>query len=256
MRRAAQKAARFALHDATAARGLHVQLALRNSVSCSCAAARLPRARRSWASSTRAASTPTAIPTSSAAASTPSVSAAGSSPRATTHQDGPNTPTAVSIYTRISKPLHLFISYLMHATRRLAWRFAELEKHIADAHVLITTPFHPAYATAGRIARAKNLELLLTAGIGSDLPAAFAAGLTVAEVTGSRTTASQYPRGRTPDARRPRCPSQSPLPAQNYIVKASSPVNTSEHLPRRSCTVGSLLLPQCPLKLLYESQHK
>ncbi|XBH79710.1 hypothetical protein VPH35_105617 [Triticum aestivum] len=66
----------------------------------------------------------------------------------------------------------------------------ELEKHIADAHVLITTPFHPAYVSADRIRRGKNLELLLTAGIGSDhieLPAAAAAGLTVAEVTGSNT---------------------------------------------------------------------
>nr|CAB3450828.1 unnamed protein product [Digitaria exilis] len=66
----------------------------------------------------------------------------------------------------------------------------ELEKHLADAHVLITTPFHPAYVTASRIARARNLELLLTAGIGSDhvdLAAAAAAGLTVAEVTGSNT---------------------------------------------------------------------
>jgi len=57
-------------------------------------------------------------------------------------------------------------------------------------HVLITTPFHPAYVTAERIKKAKNLELLLTAGIGSDhidLPAAAAAGLTVAEVTGSNT---------------------------------------------------------------------
>lgn len=56
--------------------------------------------------------------------------------------------------------------------------------------MLITTPFHPAYVTADRIARAKNLELLLTAGIGSDhvdLAAAAAAGLTVAEVTGSNT---------------------------------------------------------------------
>ncbi|CAL5047731.1 unnamed protein product [Urochloa decumbens] len=47
-----------------------------------------------------------------------------------------------------------------------------------------------AYVTAERIKRAKNLELLLTAGIGSDhidLPAAAAAGLTVAEVTGSNT---------------------------------------------------------------------
>ncbi|KVI09183.1 D-isomer specific 2-hydroxyacid dehydrogenase, catalytic domain-containing protein, partial [Cynara cardunculus var. scolymus] len=64
----------------------------------------------------------------------------------------------------------------------------ELEKHISDMHVLITTPFHPAYVTAERIKKAKNLQLLLTAGIGSDhvdLQAAAAAGLTVAEVTGS-----------------------------------------------------------------------
>ncbi|KAB2610246.1 formate dehydrogenase [Pyrus ussuriensis x Pyrus communis] len=65
---------------------------------------------------------------------------------------------------------------------------SELEKHIEDLHVLITTPFHPAYVTAERIKKAKNLQLLLTAGIGSDhidLKAAAAAGLTVAEVTGS-----------------------------------------------------------------------
>ncbi|KAJ4960900.1 hypothetical protein NE237_020810 [Protea cynaroides] len=64
----------------------------------------------------------------------------------------------------------------------------ELEKHIPDLEVLITTPFHPAYVTAERIKKAKNLKLLLTAGVGSDhvdLKAAAAAGLTVAEVTGS-----------------------------------------------------------------------
>ncbi|KAL5702080.1 formate dehydrogenase [Ranunculus cassubicifolius] len=64
----------------------------------------------------------------------------------------------------------------------------ELEKHIPDLHVLISTPFHPAYVTAERIKKAKNLQLLLTAGIGSDhidLKAASEAGLTVAEVTGS-----------------------------------------------------------------------
>ncbi|KAF3614175.1 hypothetical protein FXO38_35825 [Capsicum annuum] len=66
----------------------------------------------------------------------------------------------------------------------------ELEKHIPDLHVLISTPFHPAYVTADRINKAKNLQLLPTAGIGSDhvdLKAAVAAGLTVAEVTGSNT---------------------------------------------------------------------
>jgi len=64
----------------------------------------------------------------------------------------------------------------------------ELEKHIPDLHVLISTPFHPAYMTAERIKKAKNLKLLLTAGIGSDhidLNAAAAAGVTVSEVTGS-----------------------------------------------------------------------
>ncbi|KAJ0054271.1 hypothetical protein Pint_02705 [Pistacia integerrima] len=63
-----------------------------------------------------------------------------------------------------------------------------LRNHLPDTHVLISTPFHPAYVTAERIKKAKNLQLLLTAGIGSDhidLPAAAAAGLTVAEVTGS-----------------------------------------------------------------------
>ncbi|OAY29916.1 formate dehydrogenase, mitochondrial [Manihot esculenta] len=65
---------------------------------------------------------------------------------------------------------------------------SELEKHIPDLHVLVSTPFHPAYVTAERIKKAKNLQLLLTAGVGSDhidLKAAAAAGLTVAEVTGS-----------------------------------------------------------------------
>ncbi|KAL6551496.1 formate dehydrogenase (NAD+) [Orobanche gracilis] len=64
----------------------------------------------------------------------------------------------------------------------------QLEKHVPDLHVLIMTPFHPAYVTAERIKKAKNLQLLLTAGIGSDhidLKAAADAGLTVAEVTGS-----------------------------------------------------------------------
>ncbi|MCI14589.1 formate dehydrogenase 1 mitochondrial-like, partial [Trifolium medium] len=65
-----------------------------------------------------------------------------------------------------------------------------LVKHIPNLHVLISTPFDPAYVTTERIKKSKNLELLLTAGIGSDhldLKAAAAAGLTVAAVTGSNT---------------------------------------------------------------------
>ncbi len=51
---------------------------------------------------------------------------------------------------------------------------------------MISQPFWPAYLTAERIARAPNLKLALTAGIGSDhvdLQAAMDRGMTVAEVT-------------------------------------------------------------------------
>jgi formate dehydrogenase len=60
------------------------------------------------------------------------------------------------------------------------------EKHLADAEVVISQPFFPAYLTAERIAKAPKLKLALTAGIGSDhvdLEAAAAANITVAEVT-------------------------------------------------------------------------
>lgn len=63
---------------------------------------------------------------------------------------------------------------------------SELEKHLADAEVVISQPFWPAYLTAERIARAPKLKLALTAGIGSDhvdLQAAIERGITVAEVT-------------------------------------------------------------------------
>jgi formate dehydrogenase len=68
---------------------------------------------------------------------------------------------------------------------------SELEKELVDTHILITTPFHPAYITKERLAKAKNLELLVTAGVGSDhidLHAAADKGLTVSEVTGSNVT--------------------------------------------------------------------
>jgi len=63
---------------------------------------------------------------------------------------------------------------------------SELDRHLADAEVVISQPFWPAYLTADRIARAPKLKLALTAGIGSDhvdLDAAINAGITVAEVT-------------------------------------------------------------------------
>jgi formate dehydrogenase len=64
------------------------------------------------------------------------------------------------------------------------------ERELADADVVISQPFWPAYLTAERIAKAPKLKLALTAGIGSDhvdLQAAIEHGLTVAEVTYSNS---------------------------------------------------------------------
>ncbi len=63
---------------------------------------------------------------------------------------------------------------------------SEFERHLADAEIVISQPFWPAYLTAERIAKAPNLKLAITAGIGSDhvdLQAAMDANITVAEVT-------------------------------------------------------------------------
>ena len=60
------------------------------------------------------------------------------------------------------------------------------DRELADADVVISQPFWPAYLTAERIARAPKLKLAITAGIGSDhvdLQAAIDRGITVAEVT-------------------------------------------------------------------------
>jgi formate dehydrogenase len=64
------------------------------------------------------------------------------------------------------------------------------ERELADADVVISQPFWPAYLTAERIAKAHNLKLAITAGIGSDhvdLQAAIDRGVTVAEVTYSNS---------------------------------------------------------------------
>ncbi|MEX2253076.1 MAG: NAD-dependent formate dehydrogenase, partial [Thermoleophilaceae bacterium] len=67
---------------------------------------------------------------------------------------------------------------------------SELDRQLADADVLISQPFWPAYLTAERAAKANNLKLVITAGIGSDhtdLDAAIERGITVAEVTYSNS---------------------------------------------------------------------
>ena len=66
----------------------------------------------------------------------------------------------------------------------------DLEEHLPDAEVLITTPFWPLYVTRETLAAAPNLRLILTAGVGSDhvdLGEAAERGITVAEITGSNT---------------------------------------------------------------------
>ena len=65
-----------------------------------------------------------------------------------------------------------------------------LERELPDAEIVISQPFWPAYMTAERIAKAPNLKLIITAGIGSDhtdLQAASERGITVAEVTYSNS---------------------------------------------------------------------
>jgi formate dehydrogenase len=60
------------------------------------------------------------------------------------------------------------------------------ERELPDAEIVISQPFWPAYLTAERIAKAPNLKLAVTAGIGSDhvdLEAAIERSITVAEVT-------------------------------------------------------------------------
>ena len=60
------------------------------------------------------------------------------------------------------------------------------EQELPSAEIVISQPFWPAYLTAERIAKAPDLKLAITAGIGSDhvdLQAAINSGITVAEVT-------------------------------------------------------------------------
>jgi formate dehydrogenase len=67
---------------------------------------------------------------------------------------------------------------------------SEFERRLPEAEVVISQPFWPAYLTAERIAKAPNLRLAITGGIGSDhvdLQAAMDRGLTVAEVSYSNS---------------------------------------------------------------------
>lgn len=70
---------------------------------------------------------------------------------------------------------------------------ASIDDQIKEAEIIITTPFNPAYISKERIESAKNLKLLVTAGVGSDhidLDYISKSGrdISVLEVTGSNTT--------------------------------------------------------------------
>ena len=65
---------------------------------------------------------------------------------------------------------------------------SEVDEHLKDAEIIITTPFFPAYITKERLAKAPKLKMCVTAGVGSDhidLNAANEHKITVTEVTGS-----------------------------------------------------------------------
>jgi formate dehydrogenase len=67
---------------------------------------------------------------------------------------------------------------------------SRFERELADADVVISQPFWPAYLTAERIAKAPKLKLAITAGVGSDhvdLQAAIDRGITVTEITYSNS---------------------------------------------------------------------
>lgn len=64
------------------------------------------------------------------------------------------------------------------------------EKELVDADIVVSQPFWPGYLTAERLAKAPNLKLAITAGIGSDhvdLEAAIANNITVCEITYSNS---------------------------------------------------------------------
>lgn len=65
---------------------------------------------------------------------------------------------------------------------------SEVDEYLKEAEIIITTPFWPTYVTRERIAKAPNLKMCITAGVGSDhvdLNAANERKIAVTEVTGS-----------------------------------------------------------------------
>ena len=128
----------------------------------------------------------------------PTTYSRSSIPSITRYPDGQTTPNPknspgqqVKLYGSVSGELGLrdYLESLGHeyvVTSDKDGVDTELEHHLPDAEVIISQPFWPAYMTAERIAKAPNLKMLITAGIGSDhvdLEAACAHDITVVEVS-------------------------------------------------------------------------
>jgi formate dehydrogenase len=116
------------------------------------------------------------------------------------------------------------------------------EKALPDAEVVISQPFWPAYLTAERIAKAPQLRLAVTAGIGSDhvdLQAAIEHGLTVAEVTYSNSiSVSEHVVMMILSLVRNYIPSYRGL----SIRAGTSPTASRGPTISKGCTLGRLLL--------------
>eukprot|EP00948_MAST-09A_sp_MAST-9A-sp1_P002851 g2851.t1 len=106
--------------------------------------------------------------------------AKGDIPKITAYPDGQSTPSPKSIDFQpgdllgcVSGELGLrkYVESMGHelvVTSSKDGDDCEMDKHLADAEIVISQPFYPYYLTKERMDKAKNLKLAVTAGIGSD----------------------------------------------------------------------------------------
>lgn len=82
------------------------------------------------------------------------------------------------------------LNHELHVTSDKDGDDCELDRLLPEADILITTPYHPANMTEKRIKMAKQLKLIITAGVGSDhidLDTALQQRIDIAEVTYSNS---------------------------------------------------------------------
>ena len=102
---------------------------------------------------------------------------------------------------------------------------ADFDKLLPSTDIVITTPFWPVYLTEDRLLKAKQLELSLTAGVGSDhvdLHTAAQKGITVAEVIIRRYSRSlQFPKTTLPHVMMPNQASGTRVQCRLYVLTAN-----------------------------------